>query len=298
MSSKVGWVTSGVALWVAAVCIAVAPCALAQRAVMEDGHPAVVCDAKVSIMVSKFPAKFQDGSASWSIGLVDLNGKPALKAPVYLRSFSPSGDVGTLYLTADRVVFQAQKPKDSFDENRADVKWKMHYTLNVQTSNRKHDFYVPSQGWSPDLFPACRDLMNTAYASFPAAEAQFNGLTAHLPPMLAAAFSAFQPVAAAWRALPTKPPLGPEADREWILAENALEEKNTDSAIAHYGAALAIQQTWPTGWFNLAVIYGEQNKYADAAWCMKHYLELAPDAPDARSAREQIIIWEDKASHS
>jgi hypothetical protein len=30
---------------------------------------------------------------------------------------------------------------------------------------------------------------------------------------------------------------------------------------------------------------------------MKHYLELVPDAPDAKDARTQLIIWEDKAKH-
>ncbi len=52
---------------------------------------------------------------------------------------------------------------------------------------------------------------------------------------------------------------------------------------------------WPAGWFNLAIIYAEQNNYAEATDRMKHYLELLPDAPDAKDAREQMIIWEDKA---
>lgn len=58
---------------------------------------------------------------------------------------------------------------------------------------------------------------------------------------------------------------------------------------------MEIQPTWPTGWFDLAMIYAEQKNYADASDAMKHYLELTPDAPDAKSAREQMIIWEDKA---
>jgi hypothetical protein len=28
---------------------------------------------------------------------------------------------------------------------------------------------------------------------------------------------------------------------------------------------------------------------------MRHYLVLMPDAPDAKAAREKVIIWEDKA---
>jgi tetratricopeptide (TPR) repeat protein len=105
----------------------------------------------------------------------------------------------------------------------------------------------------------------------------------------------FQQKAAAWRGLATKPPLDSEADRHWILAENAVKEKNLDSAEQHYEAALEIQPAWPTGWFDLAMIYAEQKNFADAADAMKHYLELTPDAPDARDARTQMIIWEDKA---
>jgi tetratricopeptide (TPR) repeat protein len=106
----------------------------------------------------------------------------------------------------------------------------------------------------------------------------------------------FQSKAAAWRALNPKPPLAPEADKHWILAENAVKEKNLDSAEQHYEAALEIQPAWPTGWFDLAMIYAEQKNFADAADAMKHYLELTPDAPDAKDARTQMIIWEDKAS--
>jgi hypothetical protein len=108
---------------------------------------------------------------------------------------------------------------------------------------------------------------------------------------------AFSAAALAWRQNPNKPPLGPEADRERILAENAIKEKNLDAVIEHYEGALEAQPMWPAGWFNLALIYAEQNNYADASDRMKHYLELAPDAPDAKDAREQMIIWEDKARH-
>jgi tetratricopeptide (TPR) repeat protein len=109
-------------------------------------------------------------------------------------------------------------------------------------------------------------------------------------------FAAFNTAAKAWRDNPVKPPLSPEADRHWILAENAVKEKNLDAAVEHYEAALEIQPMWPTGWFDLAMIYAEQKNFADAADAMKHYLELTPDAPDAKDARTQMIIWEDKAS--
>jgi tetratricopeptide (TPR) repeat protein len=110
-------------------------------------------------------------------------------------------------------------------------------------------------------------------------------------------FKTFSAAAKAWRENPVKPPLSPDADRDRVLAENALKEKNMDSAIEHYENALEAQPTWPAGWFNLALLYAEQKNYADATDRMRHYLELVPDAPDAKDAREQMIIWEDKAKH-
>jgi len=109
-------------------------------------------------------------------------------------------------------------------------------------------------------------------------------------------YVAFSAAAKAWRENPGKPPLSPEAERQRILAENAFQEKNLGSAIEHYESALEIQPMWPEGWFNLALMYAELKNYADATDRMKHYLELVPDAPDARDARTQMIIWEDKAA--
>ena len=43
------------------------------------------------------------------------------------------------------------------------------------------------------------------------------------------------------------------------------------------------------------MLYAEQNDYLDAAQCMKHYVILMPDAPDAREAKDNIILWEAKA---
>jgi len=111
----------------------------------------------------------------------------------------------------------------------------------------------------------------------------------------AAAWIDFQQKAAAWRAMAAKPALDAEADRNWVLAENAVKEKKLDAAVEHYQAALAIQPMWPTGWFDLAMIYGEQNNYEDASDAMKRYLELVPNASDAKAARDQMIIWDDKA---
>jgi hypothetical protein len=109
-------------------------------------------------------------------------------------------------------------------------------------------------------------------------------------------FVTFSAAAKAWRENPAKPPLSPEADRHNILAENAIQEKDIDSAIEHYESAVEVQPMWPAFWFNLGMLYASKNDFAQAADRMKHYLELAPDAPDAQAAHTNIIIWEDKAT--
>ena len=100
--------------------------------------------------------------------------------------------------------------------------------------------------------------------------------------------------AKAWREMEAKPDIPEEVHRRNVIAENAVKEKNFDKAAAEYAAALKQYPTWPQGRFNLAYIAGERMAYRVAILHMKCYLELVPDAPDARAARNNIIIWEDK----
>ncbi|MGD0681926.1 MAG: hypothetical protein ABR990_07730 [Terracidiphilus sp.] len=108
--------------------------------------------------------------------------------------------------------------------------------------------------------------------------------------------AAFTKAAADYRAANPKPPLDPEANGERFLAEDASRRGNLDEAAAHFQAALKIQPAWPSGWISLASIYAGQMDYFNAADAMKHYLELLPDAPNAKAAREQMIAWEEKAN--
>ncbi len=51
---------------------------------------------------------------------------------------------------------------------------------------------------------------------------------------------------------------------------------------------------WAIGYFNLALLLAEEERYSEAILNMKKYLELQPNAPDARKAQDKIYIWEDK----
>jgi tetratricopeptide (TPR) repeat protein len=263
------------------------------RAQMSNGHPALSC--------TNADVGFPSNGLTWVIEQADWNGNPAFVAHGAITYHR--GATGVLFITADRVIYQAANSQISFNESKEAIKWKSGgewRTLEFQISRQKYQFYTNVQiGQELDRtawYPQCRDFLIAALVNFSEATKQFNQLTMWLPPARLERFRRdFQPAAAAWRALPTKPPLSQEADRHRVLAENAIEEKNLGAAVNHYVAALQIQPMWPTGWYNLALILAELNDYTGAADCMRRYLELTPDAPDAKSCREQSFIWDDKA---
>jgi tetratricopeptide (TPR) repeat protein len=104
----------------------------------------------------------------------------------------------------------------------------------------------------------------------------------------------FQQKAAAWRALPAKPTISDDVKQHRLLAEDAYQQKQFDTAAAEYEAGLEIDPLWAQGHFNAAVIYGELKDYDDAVWHIRCYLELMPDAPDAQQARDQMLLWQGK----
>jgi tetratricopeptide (TPR) repeat protein len=101
--------------------------------------------------------------------------------------------------------------------------------------------------------------------------------------------------AAAWRALAVKPPISEQVREQRLLAENAFKEKKLEESLDHYESGLELDPTWPQGYFNAALIAAELGFYPEAVEQMQAYLELVPDAPDAQSARDQIVIWQYKA---
>jgi len=93
----------------------------------------------------------------------------------------------------------------------------------------------------------------------------------------------------------SKPTLPEEARKYKIQAEVAVREKKYSMAAELYGEGLNIVPWWPEGHFNRALVLGESRYYLTAMREMKRYLQLAPDAPDARAAQDKIYEWELKA---
>jgi tetratricopeptide (TPR) repeat protein len=102
----------------------------------------------------------------------------------------------------------------------------------------------------------------------------------------------------AWRALPQKPPVPEEVRGQRLLAETAFKERKLEKALYHYERGLELYPVWPEGRFNAALVAAELHSYGVAVEHMRAYLELVPDAPDAQSARDQVVIWQDKATEA
>lgn len=276
-----------------------APASSAPKAVMRDGHPAVEC------------ASSEGDSKTWLIEKADLDGKPAFKIPVVSGQ---NGKFAIVFVSADRIALESHKPQDSFDEDRAAVLWKIHdwsgrrVVLELKNAHHRDDYFAQARednehswgGLCCELykFPVCESLVETAFTDFPAAEKRFAQMTRSLPPMREAEWREFQPKANAWRLLPAKPPISDDVKQHRLLAEDAFNQKQFDTAAAEYEAGLEIDPLWAQGQFNAAYIHGELKDYDDAVWHMRCYLELMPNAPDAQTARDQMLLWQAKAEQA
>jgi formylglycine-generating enzyme required for sulfatase activity len=112
------------------------------------------------------------------------------------------------------------------------------------------------------------------------------------PAFAGSASDPFQDVVAKYQSADPKPEFPEEARKYKVQAEFAEQQKLTDQAIELYGKALAIVPWWAEGHYKLALALAETKRYRDAMLEMKHYLMLAPDAPEARSAQDKIYQWE------
>ncbi len=89
-------------------------------------------------------------------------------------------------------------------------------------------------------------------------------------------------------------PLVTEEQRKYIVQANALnEEKKYSEALEFYKKAIKIHPTsYPSAYYNMALIAAQIEDYKYAIFNMKKYLMLTPSAEDARAAQDKIYTWE------
>lgn len=102
----------------------------------------------------------------------------------------------------------------------------------------------------------------------------------------------FTEIAARYRANPGKHRLPEHGTKQKVRAEDAFAKKEFDRAIELYEKLLEIAPWYPSARFNRALLLGELKRQGEAIEEMKRYLELEPDAKDAREAKNKIYIWE------
>jgi hypothetical protein len=167
--------------------------------------------------------------------------------------------------------------------------------IELVTRNRKkHSFWFTSEMPSQDeRLPLLQTAMTTLIDHAGQAPPL---LCSDDPAEYASELAAFQRDTATWRALPVKPPLTDEAYKDRLLAEDAMKSRNMTVALKFYEDGVAADPAWAQGWYNAAVVYAEMRDEFDAATCMRHYVALMPDAPDVRTAKDNIILWDTKAA--
>jgi hypothetical protein len=102
----------------------------------------------------------------------------------------------------------------------------------------------------------------------------------------------FRKLASAYRSLPVKPAVPEEVRRLVVQAEALAKENESGRATAKLDEALRAAPWLPPAWYNRAFARAMEKDYGGAIRSMETYLLLAPDAPDARKAKDQVYQWE------
>jgi tetratricopeptide (TPR) repeat protein len=85
----------------------------------------------------------------------------------------------------------------------------------------------------------------------------------------------------------------PEEARKYaIRSEVQVKEGNFEGAAVELQKAVRVAPYVAQFYYNLALVNAEAKKYREAVRNMKTYLAVAPDAPNARAARDEIVKWE------
>ncbi|MDO9262084.1 MAG: hypothetical protein Q7U08_09105 [Flavobacteriaceae bacterium] len=205
--------------------------------------------------------------------------KKNLKAGVFITDSTTNQSFWAkdILVLDDRIEFNSKKQKSVFYFSKLldrtivakglNVEIDKYYTISLHLLD-----ITNSQGLADDLFFMQRQQIKKRYDTW---------------------LVGFESLAAQYRALKVKPPVS-EDQRRYIVQANALnQQKEYNKAIGMYNKAIELDRiSYPTAYYNEALLFAQLKNYDAAIYCMKIYLLFEPDAPDSRSAQDKIYEWE------
>jgi tetratricopeptide (TPR) repeat protein len=85
----------------------------------------------------------------------------------------------------------------------------------------------------------------------------------------------------------------PEDARKYVMrGEVLVDEKHPGDAIQQYAAAARLAPFYPQDYYNMAVLSANLGKFKEAVSLMHAFLDLSPDAKNAREATDLTYKWE------
>lgn len=86
-------------------------------------------------------------------------------------------------------------------------------------------------------------------------------------------------------------------DRGVAAADMAKEPADYEAAIREFELAASLAPGWPDVFYNLGLVQEAAEKYAEAIWSLRRYIQLAPNADDVEEIKSRLISLEDKVGH-
>ena len=84
-----------------------------------------------------------------------------------------------------------------------------------------------------------------------------------------------------------------EDARKYVMrAEVLVDEKKPGDAIEQYAQAAKLAPFYPQDYYNMAVLSANLGKFKEAVSLMHAFIDLAPDAKNAREAADLTYKWE------
>ncbi len=99
-------------------------------------------------------------------------------------------------------------------------------------------------------------------------------------------------IAHAYVSMRVKPTPGENIRALWIQAKDAIAHKRFLDASNLFYKAYTLAPWWPPAPYEMAFIAAKLGEYRTAAGWMHVYLQLVPNAPNARALRDKMYVWQ------